>query len=112
VASTPKTPAARSPSATKLPSGARRTSSSAETARPTASDQAGPEETHRLAELLVVLRGVGLLMDAIDRHARGPSAINSRQIDTTTHRTITSGTHTRAVIESDPGSSRADQTGR
>jgi hypothetical protein len=48
-------------------------------------------------------------MDAIDGHARGPSAINRRQIDTTTQRRITSGTHTRAVIASDPDSSRADQ---
>jgi hypothetical protein len=72
-------------------------------------DQTGPEETHRVAGLLVVLRGVGRLMDAIDRHARGPSAINRRQIDTATHRTITSGTHTRAVMASDPSSGRADQ---
>jgi hypothetical protein len=48
-------------------------------------------------------------MGASDRHARGPSAINSRQIDTATQRTITSGTHSRALIESDPGSSRADE---
>jgi hypothetical protein len=68
-----------------------------------------PEETHRLTELLVVLGEVDRLMDAIDRHARGPSAINSRQMDTATQRTITSGTHTRAVIASHPGSSRADQ---
>jgi len=55
---------------------------------------------------------VGRLMEAIDRHARGPSAINSRQIDTTSQRTITSGTQRRALIASDPGSSRADQAGR
>ena len=77
-----------------------------------AAHRAGPEETHRLAGLLVVLRGVGRLRDAIDRHARGPSAINSRQIDTTSQRTITSGTHRRALIASGPGSSRADQAGR
>ena len=68
----------------------------------------GPEETHRPAGLLAVLRGVGRLMEAIDRHARGPSAINSRQIDTTSQRIITSGTHRRALIASAPGSSRAD----
>jgi hypothetical protein len=51
-------------------------------------------------------------MDAIDRHARGPSAINSRQMDTATQRTITSGTHIRAFIAFDPGSSRADHPGQ
>jgi hypothetical protein len=71
--------------------------------------QSGP--LHRLAGFLVVLRGVGRLMDAIDGHARGPSAINSRQIDTATQRTITSGTHRRAFIATDPGSSRAHQAG-
>ena len=65
-----------------------------------------------MAGLLGVLRAPGRLMDAIDRHARGPSAINSRQIDTTSQRTITSGTHRRALIACDPSSSRADKAGR
>jgi hypothetical protein len=60
-----------------------------------------------VAGLLVVLRGVGRPRDAIDRHARGPSAINNRQIDTASQRTITSGTNMRAFIATDPGSSRA-----
>ena len=64
--------------------------------------QAGPEETHRVAGLLAVLRGAGRPMDGIDRHARGPSAINSRQIDTASQRTITSGTHMRAVTSLAP----------
>ena len=56
-----------------------------------------------------MLPGVGRLLDAIDRHARGPSAINSRQIDTASQRTITNGTQMRALIASDLGSGRADQ---
>ena len=71
-----------------------------------------PLRLTRLAGLLVVLRGVGRLMDAIDRHARGPSAINSRQIDTASQRTITSGTQRRAFIATDLGSGRADQAGQ
>jgi hypothetical protein len=56
-----------------------------------------------------VLPGVGRLIHAIDRQARGPSAINSRQIDTASQRTITNGTQMRALIASDPGSGRSDQ---
>jgi hypothetical protein len=50
-----------------------------------------------------VLRGVGRLTNAIDRHAGAPSAIKSRQIETAIQRTITSGTHMCALISSDPG---------
>jgi hypothetical protein len=70
------------------------------------------QKERQLVGFLVVLRGVGRLTDAIDRHARGPSAINSRQIDTATQRTITSGTHRREFIATDPASNRAHQAGR
>src|SRR3954453_12958 len=69
-------------------------------------DQAGPDEAHRLAGLLVVLRDVVRLTGAIDRHAGAPRAISSREIDTATQRMITSGTHRGLVISSAPKRTR------
>ena len=81
MASTPKMPAARSPSAKKLPSGARRRTRSRARDRDAdgdSDDEDRPDETHRLVRLLVVLTGEGRQHRSHASEASPPGATRQR----------------------------------